>query len=753
MIEAFLLVVLMYAVLTFVGWCVLAPADPDTRNTLLPAAPILGAGLIAAVSSTTTRWLSMPVSLIVIAVLLAGLVGLAVRRKRRFVRVERRTILLVLLCPVLTFAGAAVAALPTIWVDDYRPVDATVVVDQFYFASNASYLTDHSMLPGPYWNAEDWAGSATPSVGPVVDVIVNRLRYGQASVASAVSFVLGKDPSDTVTPISIMLLILVGPGVFVAATLLGMRRRPALVAVPVVTSSLYLTSQALEGKNDGLLGVSIALLALALSYAVTRNPRFFWPLVVAVAGLAATYPELVLVLVAPVTLLTVVGRRSQLLARLNVVAGAWALAAILTPWAWVWLAQSARIGGRFSQGSTPFENRRGLDLLRAVLGAVPAGEGGALTTLFSVAAVLCGLAVVVGLAWAVVRTPARGAAIGIVLALGVLEYSAIRSGSGNPEYRGAQLGVAFVLLFAAVGWDALTGERAAGVARFRALAASALAIVLACTFTLANVATAASHLPRERAAVQHVPSADLDEAVSWIREVGPANVSVVVPRFTDLIWLALDLRSEAGVGFPVVPAIYLGSFPRWDRKPDRYYLVGVGATVAGDATVVKRNSRYQLVELHEDGMILTPFQPTFYWARPTYMRGFPCARDGAQMLLLRGSSKPATFAIASLGKAAARTNLRLDIDGVPLATATKAAMVDGWNVQTYQAPRFRSAIINLSLTTEVQDTGSTALPVLFADRFHGGRLRADPGLTKSCLADRPDNMDGYDRDLTSLRGN
>ncbi len=677
MIETLLLVVAMYAILSLVGWMVLASLDVRTRDVLLPAAPVFGAALVAAVCSTTTRWVSVPVSLLAVAAALVACAAVARSRGQRPWRVSRRTVAGLLLCPVLSLGGAGVAALPSIWVGDHRPVAATVIVDQFYFAATSSYLTDEPLLPGPYWNAGDWAGSATPSVGPVVDVISNRFRYGQASVASALSFVTGQDPSDTVTPISIMLLVMVGSAIFVAARLLGLRRRWACTAVPLATSSMYLTTQSLEGKNDGLLGVSLALVALTLSYAVTRHRRFMWPTVVSVAGLAASYSELVFVLVLPVALLTVWGPRARLLERLNRVAAAWAIGVVVTPFAWIWLAQSARIGGRYSDGSTPFDDRRGFALLRAVIGIDPAvGQGGA-SWFFSVLAVIVLLAVTVGLAGAIAATPARGAALGLVLALGLLELSALRADAGNLQYRTAQLGYSFVLLFAVIGWAALAQRWPLRHSKLRVPLTGVVVVGVIAVFSLSNVATAATHLSRERAEVQHVAAAELDEAAAWVRDVGPSNVSVVVPRFTDLIWLALELRRDKGVNYPVVPAIYLGSFPRWDREPDRYYLTGVGTTLAGEDTVVQENSRYQLVEMGRRGMVMTPFQPTFYWARPTYMRGFPCAKDGSQMLLLRGSQDPGTFDVASRATTPVSTPVGLDIDGTPVNRTGPPVMI-GW---------------------------------------------------------------------------
>ncbi|MDN4172683.1 hypothetical protein QWY28_07005 [Nocardioides sp. SOB77] len=751
MTVTLLVIVGSYLVLGAVGWLVLAPVAPEVRARLLPAAPLFGVALLAGVSSTATRWLTVPQTLPLVGVLVAACVAVGVWRRTAPWRVDRSTGPLVLLCPLLTVPAALAVALPTIWAGDNRPVAGTVVVDQFYFASNATYLTDHPLLPGPYWNPADWVGSAPPSYGPVVDVISNRLRYGQSAVASALSFLLRQEPSDTVTPLSITWVVVMGGAAFVVAVLLGVRLRWALLAVPLVTSSLYVTTQALEGKNDGLLGVSLALLALGLSYAVTRSTAYWWPLTVSVAGLASVYAELVLVLVPAVALVALLGSRRQLLARLNVVAASWALGAVLTPWAWIWLAESARIGGRFSDGATPFEGRSGLDLLRSVMGAQPIG-GRVVVVVFSVAAVVCAVAILAGLVLVGLRSPARGAAIGLVLVLGWLELSAYRSGAGNLQYRTAQLGWAFVLLLAVVGWQALLRLLEGRPRSGRAAAASVVAVAVA--FASVNLATAASHLPRERAEVQHVDAAQLDEALGWVEEVDAADVAVLVPRFTDLVWLALGLREHAEVAYPVLPAIYLGSFPRWDREPDRYYLLGAGAETSGDVTVLEENERYRLVELGPTGSILTPFQPTYFWGRTTYMRGFPCARDFAQLLLVRGSTAPATFTLSSRAGRSVRANLDVDVDGRRLEPVGRPRTVDGWNVQSFRAPRFRSAIMTLTLTAEARRSGTSALPLVLDDAGRAGVLeRVDPGLATFCLADDDaDMMDGYDRNVTVLRG-
>ena len=85
-------------------------------------------------------------------------------------------------------------------------------------------------------------------------------------------------------------------------------------------------------------------------------------------GLAATYSELVLVLAPGVALLLLLRRGPGWLARLNRVSAAWAVGVVLTPFAWIWLAESAAIAQRFSEGNTPFDGKSGLELLRVALG-------------------------------------------------------------------------------------------------------------------------------------------------------------------------------------------------------------------------------------------------------------------------------------------------------------------------------------------------------------------------------------------------
>lgn len=756
MITVVLLLLAMYVLLCAVGWCVLAPVDAETRGRLLSAAPIFGAALIGAISMTATRWLTIPQTSAFVAIAMVVCVWVGVMRGTLSWRVSRGAAQCLLMCPALSVPGLLVAGLPSIWVNDSRPVDASTIVDQYYFAANSTYLTEHAMLPGPYWNPNDWAHSANPGLGPVVDVIVNKLRYGQASVASMLSWVLHREPMDTVTAVSLLWLLLIGSAAFVATSLMGVRRRWAMASVPLVTTAFYVTTQSLEGKNDGLLGVSVALMALALSAACLRRDSYSWPLVLAVAGLAAVYSELVLVLVAPVALLAIVGPRHELLRRVNGLAGCWAAGAVLAPVSWIWLAESARIGGRFSQGDTPFEQRRGFALLRAVMGTDIPHHHPAANAVMTVIAVIALVGVLSGLVGAVWLTPWRGAAIGLVTALGWLEVSAARANAGNLQYRTAQLGYALLLVLAVVGWDALLRRRWITARRPARLVASATVVGVVASFSLANAATAASYLPRHRAIVQHIPPRDLDQAVAWVREVGPDNVSVVVPRFTDLIWVALALRNDRGVNFPVIPAIYLGSFPHWDRNPHRYELVGVGATLAGDVTVLHRNDRYQLVRLGPSGMILSPFEPTYYWGRTTYMRGSPCMREGSQMLLLRGSSAPGTFSIATIARSPVHANLVLDVDRREVATVGRPQEVGRWNVQTFQAPRFDSAIINLHPSLEVGGTGTTAMPLQFGGHDLASRLqKADPSLSAFCSADdlAAQYLDGYGLNVSLLQSN
>jgi hypothetical protein len=349
--------------------------------------------------------------------------------------------------------------------------------------------------------------------------------------------------------------------------------------------------------------------------------------------------------------------------------------------------------------------------------------------------------------------------IGVTGSVAFLLWGGHGGDAGNLVYRTAQFGAPLLLVLAVVGWSARWGARSssapspspASSSRVRPL----LVAGVACCLVLAslNATSAVTHLSRERAEVQHVPDEELDEAVSWVRSVDGDDVSVVVPRFTDLIWLALALRDDEGVGYPVVPAIYLGNFPRWDRQPDRYYLVGVGAEVSGEARVVHSNDRYALVELGPTGAVLTPFQPTYGWARTTYMRGAPCARTGSQMLLLRGSSGSGTFALATPALPGGGPSLRPSIDRTePVLEVGKPRTVGGWTVSTYPAPRFDSAVIDLELTPEALLADRTAVPVVMGDRsLLSGVDPGDPALVDFCLADDAEYMDGYDANLTLMR--
>lgn len=755
MIAVLGMIVFGYVVLGLAGWALLALVPPEARDRVAPAAPVLGAALAATVASTATRWLAVPAVMALVAVLLVAAVVVGWRLGHRPWVVGRAARLHAALAPVLALGGAAVALVPTAWVGDHRPVASTIIVDQFYFAAVSEHLQHEPMLPAPYWTSSDWVGSAQPSLGPVVDVIANRLRYGQGSVSAMLSSLLGVDASDTVAALSVLWIVLLGGAVLVAVRLLGGGTLAGSVAAVLATTSVFTTSQSLEGKNDGLLGLSLAVLVLGLTHVVAQDRRYAALLVVAVGGLAATYSELVLVLAPGIALLVLLRRGPGWWGGLNRVAGAWALGVVVAPFAWIWLAESAAIAQRFNVGNTPWDGKTGVEGLRVALG-VQVSSGGWVGALTLVVAVVGVVLVVAGLVAAAVLSPARGAAIGVTGSVAALLWGGVSGDAGNLVYRTAQFGAPLLLVLAVVGWSALWGSSSSSSSSsLLRRARPVLAVGVACCLVLAsaNAASAVTHLSRERAEVQHVPDEELDEAVSWVRSVDGEDVSVVVPRFTDLLWLALALRDDEGVGYPVVPAIYLGNFPRWDRQPDRYYLVGVGAQVTGEARVVHSNDRYALVELGPTGAVLTPFQPTYGWARPTYMRGAPCARTGAQALLLRGSSGAGTFALATPALPGGGPSLRPSIDRTErIPEVGRPRTVDGWTVSTYRAPRFDSAVIDLELTPEALLADRTAVPVVMGDRsLLSGVDAGDPGLVEFCLADDAEYMDGYDTNLTLMR--
>ncbi|MGA8255184.1 MAG: hypothetical protein WB767_01270 [Nocardioides sp.] len=765
-----LLVAVQFVILFVLGAAALAPLKPELRAKLLPAAPIFGAALLAGVANWTCRWLSIRQSLPIFAAIALGLVFYSVRKRRRPFTMTRGVWGSVALVVAASLGGLALAGAPSTQVasaGDSGAVAPAYIIDGFYFGGVSTYLVDDPLLPGPTTTGS-WVGNDPPATAPARDTVQNRLRFGQSAVAATLSVMVFQPPYETLGSISLLWLLLLGAATFVSGTLLGLRRPAACVASLLVTSSAHVVSQPLQGQNDGLLGASLFLLALALSSRLIKDPRHTWPLVLVGAGLAATYSEYFVLLVPAIVGLALVGPRAALLHRLNLLGGRWAASVVLVPWAWVWLAQSFKVTSRTTNGPSPFAGRSGWELFRAYLGTASPASSSSYALILNLVGLMVLLALCVGWVAALVQHRARGALAAMLLVVGGFELYAVSNQVGNLQYRVVQLGLPVLLLFAVVGWSNLLRRGEEGVekpdARQRVAptprgalpkAAVALAAVASMGFVASNLVTIGITTSHERAANQHVPDTFVAAVRELVEKVGDDNVTVVTPNLTDLAALSMSLVEFPGVDYPAVVSanVYVGFVPHWDREVDPYYVVGPGASVVGDATYVLRDGRYSIVQLDDSGVIVAPFRGP--WLRTTFMRGSPCAREGVSFVVIRGENSSRTFRVATAARVPDMNNglVLYTENGASVRAVGRPDRSGQWTTQTFRAPKKLNSIVTVTYRADLRAQGMAGVPMRFGQ---GGSSPmtlddVDPDLIETCMTDNDSGLDGYDRELTLMR--
>lgn len=742
MLTTLLLVLACLVLLGSVGLCVLG-AFPDSpgRELLVAVAPVVGAGFVAVVTNWTCRWLSITHSLPIVWGLAVLALASGLRRGTARTLLTRPALRRLLLGPLVALAGVGVAAVPAGIAGDLNPVSASYSVDQLYFAGVSTWITDEPLLPGPTFT-DSWVGDSPPATAPTAETVRLKLRFGQSAVAAFTSASLLQEPLHTVTALSLAWLLLLGSAVTCLARSLGARGWTGVVAGVAATSSFYTVAQALEGKNDGLLGASLGLVVLALSWRELREGGSRLLLALAVAGLVATYSEYLALLVPALGLMALVGPRRGLLHRLDVLAWPWALSAVVAPFAWLWMVQSFKLSSRFTDGPTPFQQDTAWGQLRAALGLVTLPGLAAPGTVLALVLVA---AAVIGWAAFVTWHPARGALLGLVLVVAFIEVNAALGGSGYLVYRVAQLSAPALVAFAVLGGGVLL-ER---VPR-RALAGAGL--VVATAFAAANLATLAVTTSHERARQQHVPQAFTDELVRFVDEVGGNHVSVLAPRLTDVATMSLALVDEPDVQYPVMPpsTSYLGGEPLWDEEPDRYYVLGPGAHAFDGARTLVEEGGYRIVSVEDDGVVVVPFQ-TGGWPRLTWMRGLACAREGSLLLAFSNGEQPLLLDVGVRSRDTSGTPVAIrKLQGDPVATAGKPEVDGGFVRQTITASADEVRILRATIPS--QWSGVANFVLAFAEPL--GQLEGDedPALQDYCLDVANDGSDGYERELSLMRG-
>ncbi|MDN4172680.1 hypothetical protein QWY28_06990 [Nocardioides sp. SOB77] len=756
-IATVLIVVALLAILLVLGLAVLAPVRPEIREKLLPAAPVLGAVLIAVVTNWSCRWLSIREALPVLALVVIALVVVGIRRKTRPFHVTRRALGGLGLGVAMSLGGLTLAAAPAAMVGDTNVVSPTQYFDQFYYAGVSTYITDHPLLPGPdVWSTDESADS--PAVAPAADTVNHRLRFGQSAAGAVLSVLVGQEAFNTVTALGLVWLVLLGLSAAVAATILGLRTRWSMLAAALVTSSFYVVTVPLHGRSDGLLGGSIALLAIALSVATANRHGYSWPLVLVAAGLVSTYSELFIVVVPTVAGFVLIGPRATLLHRANRVAACWALSFILAPWAWIWMAQSFKTTNRLTAGAAPFIDKDGWALLRTYLGMPSFTELGLANAAVSVLAVVVLAAAVIGLAGALRDLDTRGLAVGFVVVFVGLEARAVVTSATYFQDRVMQLCMPFLLVLVVVGLTRCRPELMAPRLRRVVGRHGTWSIgVVAGLFIVSNLSTVALTTSAARVRDQHVPAAFTSQLVDVVEDVGAENVSVLAPALNDTQTIAMVLRRFPEVDFPVFPWVpsFLGSASRWDGEADEYYVVGPGAWVLGDVEVLVEQGEYKVVRLTESSMVAAPFLPT-NWSRLLWRRGFPCAYDHSRVVVIRGSKRQEEIRVGSAVGRPGGAGLKVHDDrGRRLRIAGRTRQAGMWTVQAFELPRRRAAVLSLRRVVRDPDALTGTFPVVVGDGALDGTrlLPPDAGAADSCLRDTAgaDGMDGYDRDIALMR--
>ncbi len=755
MIATLGLVVLGMALLTAVGLAALAPVARAARQRLLPAAPVFGAALIAVITNWTSRWMSIRESLPVIALVLLCLVAYGIYKQTEPFRVSKGAWCGMGVALIASLTGLTVAAVPAFLAGDANAVASTYNIDQFYFAGVSSWLTDHSLLPGPVLT-DAWQGNDSPATAPAAETAQNSLRYGQSAVAAVLSLATLQTPYATVSSLSLLWLLLVGVSAYTSCSLLGLTRRWAAVTTLLTTTSFYVVSQSLEGKHDGLLGASMALLTAALSVRVVVIRKYSWALVLVAAGLVATYYEYLLLLLPALAAFALIGSRGSRLHRVNAIAGRWAAAAALVPWAWLMLAQSLKTTSRATAGPTPFQGKSGWGVLHTYAGFPTFNEWVSANALSSIAVVLVATGLLLGM-YAASKDIRLGAfPLGLLASLIVLVALAADAEATYMQYRVLQLGMPLMVFTAATGWALLWNHHLRlGQFQVPMFLARALGTAAAVLFLLGNVVSVALSTSHERALNQHIPAAFMTQVARLVENEGAENVSVIAPTLTDTSALSLLLRDHDLVSFPVVPgpSSYVGRGPRWDERVDEFFVLGRGAVVSGDAVVLSEEGDYRIVRLEPGGLIAAPLTAVS-WARTSWMRGFPCASEGARLLVIRDADSPGDLAVASRAKDGADAGIRLvDAAGVVLDQVGEPERSSDWLIQTFRLPDGATSILTIGRSDSMAASGTVTFPVIVGeDSVTDGALASMPSsLVDFCLNSTDDGSDGYDRDVTLMR--
>lgn len=691
-------------VLSLLGLAVLAPMRAGRRAALLPTAPVLGAALLAVVMSTTSWVLPARGGLLATVIVAVALVAIAVRRGLRPWRYSRRAIVVACLVLAAGVVGATVALTPTTWVGDGRAMSVNASHDIYYYVAESTWLLDHPISPGPEFGQVPGVGNATPADNPMRAALAAPLRIGQPMVQAALMAATGQQPVDSVMVLTALWVLLVAPAAFVAMRLLRVRVGPAFAIAAASAGSALLVQQYYQQNVDALLGVSLALLTLSACVAAAER-RVPVPLAaLALAALITVYTEYSL-FVAPAVLAGILFRRTRFVDAVRRAAAVVGLAVALAPTAWIRafdVLPADRSGD--TAGSPLFSDGRYLAVSRFVGAAPLTGVSPSRT-----AALLVGL-LVLGWVVAVVLDRYRWMWLTLLTVGGGYLAFVTAEGRGYTQMRSASLLMPLLLLASGAGWAALLRRlrlartRAAEPDRLLRGAERVVTIVLvlgATGFTIVNLRSALTGLDPDYATSRHVDGT-FDELGDWVAELGGsdgAEVTVLVPDLFTQIWAAGALREEPLVAYPALRIDYLGLTSYWGGESDRFLVIGPGAHVVADPeAVVKRNQRFELVDLSSGPVVATAPLGLQDWWHAAGPEGEMTGPDLGSILVLRSTSATETPALVLSAPGgpvdvlltvvetgattravldADETLVPVDLDGLASATVTVDLAADG----------------------------------------------------------------------------
>ncbi|MBO3083834.1 hypothetical protein [Cellulomonas fengjieae] len=677
-------------VLFVLGLAVLAPMRPRRRAALVPAAPLLGAALLAVVMSTSSWWLDARGGLAVTAVVAAVLVVVGVRRGTSPWRVDLSAVGLAVLLVGIGAIGAAVALLPSAWAGDGRALSANDSGDVFFYVAESAWMGDHPISPVPEPGAVPGEGNATPADVPLRAALAFPLRVGQPLVHAALGAVTGQPAVGSVMGVMALWIALLAPAAFVSGRLLRLGRLASMLLAAVCATSAVVVQQSYQQNVDALLGAGLALLTIGAVMAATERRLPLWPAALVTAALAGVYTEYALFVV-PAVLGAVLLRRPRGLGRragrLLAVLG---MAVAMAPTSWVRGVQALTLPRAGDGFGSPLFSDGWFAAVSRVVGTAALAEpvGAAGPNLGTALVVVLAATLVLGWVLALVLDRHRGMWFALLaVGLGYLGFLTAEH-RGYTQVRAASVLLPLLLLASAAGWSTL-GARLRRAARVRTggTARSALAprLVTGLTATLTaivvvavvvNVRSAPDGIDRGRLPERHV-DATYDEAARWVDEdggEGGQGVTVLAADLFSQMWLAHALREDPLVSYVSLRPDYLGMTTYWAGEQDPFLLVGPGAFLDADpAAVVAQNDRFRMVDLGAAPAVAAVPLDLPTWSPYAQADGSMIGPDGGKITVVRspGLTGPVELELAAAGAGEVRATV------LETGQVARADIVDG----------------------------------------------------------------------------